>query len=70
MKLRQSSEIRRRLSRQRREYLDAEIKRLCDGLSDDKSSEGSMYLVVIRTWVWLASRGQVVMAHRKLKKIV
>ena len=70
MKLRQSSEIRRRLSRQRREYLDAQIKRSCDGLSDDKSSEGGMYLVVVKTWVWLASRGQVVMAHRKLKKIV
>ena len=50
--------------------MNVDRKRSCGGLVDDKFSEGSMCLVVVRTWVWLANRGQVVVGNRKQRTIV
>ena len=50
--------------------INADRKGSCGGLVDDKSLERSMYLVVVRTWVWLVNRGQVVVANKKQRKIV
>ena len=50
--------------------LDADKKRSCGELADNKSSEGSMYIVVVRTWTWLARRGEGVVANRKQRTIV